>query len=267
MTLRTLLRGLVPLALVLAAPAARAGGFSTTNIQLLQGYNFDDNWFSNGAHPKNGTVTTLTLNTFSTWEYGDSFAFADLMRYDSRSISGGNGFDGKASTTYLEWHPRLFVNQLLGQKQPLFGFIRNWGLAGEVNQGTNFFAYLGGVGFDLQIPGFSVAGLNLYYRYDEYAGNTWQISPFWTVPFSVGPVPVLFTGFVDVNGTKYGADKKGVEIWAQPELLVDVLAPFGGKAGKLHAGVEWYYHSGYAFGETKTTTTSAPQAMVQWTVF
>jgi len=126
----------------------------------------------------------------------------------------------------------------------------------------------GHVGLDLQIPGFSVAGVNLYYRYDEYAGNTWQISPFWTVPFSVGPVPVVFTGFVDVNGTKYGAaNKKGVEIWAQPELLVDVLAPFGGKTGKLHAGVEWYYHSGYAFGETKTTATSAPQAMVQWTVF
>ncbi len=263
MTLRYLLRA-TALALVLAAPAARAGGFSTTNVQLLQGWNFDDNWFSGGAHPKNGTVTTLTLNTFSTWEYGDSFAFADLMRFDSR---GANGYDGKASTVYLEWHPRLFVNQLLGQKEPLLGFIRNWGLAGEVNQGQNFFAYLGGLGLDLQIPGFSVAGLNLYYRYDEYVGNTWQVSPFWTVPFSIGPVPFVFTGFVDVNGTKDGAGKDAVEVWAQPELLIDILKPFGGKANALLVGCEWYYHSGYAFGETKATNTSAPQAMVQWNVF
>jgi nucleoside-specific outer membrane channel protein Tsx len=269
MTLRQLLRVSIALALLGSASAARAGGFSTTNVQLLQGYTYNDNWF---GHPKDKTSTTVTLNTFSTWEYGDSFAFADLQRYDSR---GANGFDGKASTAYLEWHPRLCVNQLLGQKEPILGVVRNWGLAGEVNLGRNFFAYLGGLGLDLQIPGFQVAGLNLFYRYDEYAGNTWQISPYWTVPFSVGPVPFVFTGFVDINGTKTaglpgttaGEGQKKVEVWAQPELLVDVLGAFGGPKGKLHAGVEWYYHLGYAFNEDKSTTTSAPQAMVQWTVF
>jgi nucleoside-specific outer membrane channel protein Tsx len=261
MTLRQLLRVSIALALLGSASAARAGGFSTTNVQLLQGYTYNDNWF---GHPKDKTSTTVTLNTFSTWEYGDSFAFADLTRSDRPA---GAGEFAKSSTAYLEWHPRLFLNQLLGSKDPVLGVIRNWGVASEVNLGNNFYAYLGGLGLDFVAPQGWVLGLNLFYRYDQYALHQWQVSPFWTVPFAVGPVPFLFAGFVDVNGTKYAADKNGVEIWAQPELLVDVLGPFGGPKGKLYAGTEWYYHRGYAFGETKATTTSVPQAMVQWTIF
>ena len=57
----------------------------------------------------------------------------------------------------------------------------------------------------------------------------------------------------------------GWEIWAQPQLLADVLAPFGGKAGRLHAGVEWALHTVSA-GDLDATT-SVPQVMVQWTIF
>lgn len=256
MILRSLARMSLLLALLMAAPAARAGGFSTTNIQVLQGYTYNDNLF---GHPKDKKSTTVTLNTFSTWEYGDSFAFADLSRDDR----GG----AETSATYLEWHPRLFLNQVFGQKDPVLGIIRNWGLAGEMNLGGNFYAYLGGVGIDFVAPQFWVLGLNVFYRYDQYSTHQWQISPYWTVPFEIGPVPMLFAGFIDVSGTKYAGNKSGVEIWSQPELLVDVLGVAGGPKGKLFAGCEWYYHRGYAFGETKATTTSVPQAMVQWTIY
>jgi len=255
MNVSSLLRGLLAIALVALAPAARAGGFSTTNVQLLQGYNFDDAL----GNYDDGRLTTLTLNHFSTWEHGDSFFFADLTR--------GRMSDEDATGAYAEWHPRLFLNGLLDQKEPIGGIIRNWGLAGEVNQGNNFYAYLGGVGFDFAVPPGWVLGLNLFYRYDKFADHQWQISPYWTVPFAVGPVPLLFTGFIDVNGTKDGAGDDAVEIWAQPELLVDVLAVAGGPKGKLHAGVEWFIHRGYGFGETEATVTSAPQIMVQWTIF
>jgi nucleoside-specific outer membrane channel protein Tsx len=252
-----LLRSFVALALVAAAPVASAGGFSTTNLQLLQGYGFEDDLETYDG----GVKTTATLNHFSTWEYGDSFFFADFHRatdLQQQDITGA----------YLEWHPRLFLNGLLGQKEPLLGFIRNWGLAGEVNQGSSFYAYLGGVGFDFVAPQGWVLGLNVFYRYDKFAYHQYQVSPYWTVPFSLGKVPFLFAGFIDVNGTKAGplAEQK-VEVWAQPQLLVDVLAPFGGKAGKLYAGVEYAYHLGYAFGALESTSSAVPQAMVQWTVF
>jgi nucleoside-specific outer membrane channel protein Tsx len=263
----TTLRTLLALALMAAAPVAMAGGFSTTNLQALQGYSFDDKL----ENAKDGQKTTLTLNHFSTWEYGDSFLFVDMTRADN--VDGGD-----VTGAYLEWHPRLFLNELLGQKEPLFGVIRNWGLAGEINQASGsipggFYAYLGGVGFDFVAPAGWVLGLNVMYRYDKFANHQYQVSPYWTVPFALGKVPFLFTGFIDVNGTKafdaanaFESSNK-VEVWAQPQLLVDVLAPFGGKAGKLYAGVEYAYHLGYAFGSTESETTSAPQAMIQWTVF
>jgi len=253
-------------AVVLLPAAARAGGFSTTNLQLLQGYSFKDNLL--GYDTRSGTVTTLTLNHFSTWAYGDNFAFADAYR---GAFKGGYDAD-----LYGEVHPRLFLNQLLGLGQG--GLVRNWGLAGEVNHGRGFFAYMVGAGLDLSIPGFAVAGVNLYYRYDTVnldlhlpAGpvranvytHTWQLSPFWTVPFSVGPVGLVFTGFLDLTTN---TDKK-LDLMTQPELLLDLGGLFG-KPNRLHAGVEWYLHS-YAnpAGAGKRKTVSAPQAMVQWTVF
>jgi nucleoside-specific outer membrane channel protein Tsx len=261
-------------ALALAAPAsAQDGGaraaaeppfqaFSSTNVQLLQGYNFDD-----PLYYTDGRMTTVTLNHFSTWEYGDNFAFADFYAGHFKNGFSPSHEDAGEYKLYAEWHPRLFLNRVLGQKEPLLGFIKNWGLAGELNQSEDFGAYLAGVGFDFTLPGFAVAGLNLYYRYDSVLdsideGNQWQVSPFWTVPFSIGKVPFLFTGFVDVNGTHdFAEDESFVEIWAQPQLLVDALAPFGGKANRLWVGTEWFYH------RHPVETASAPQIMVQWTVY
>jgi len=244
---------------VLLPSAARAGGFSTTNLQLIQGYSFKDNLL--GYDTKSGTMTTLTLNTFSTWEYGDNFAFADAYRGDFRA--------GYGSDLYGEVHPRLFLNQLFGLGQG--GVVRNWGLAAEVNAGRGFFAYMAGAGLDLAIPGFAVAGVNLYYRYDtvnipgvvNIYTHTWQLSPFWTVPFKLGPVGLVFTGFLDLTTN---TDKK-LDLMTQPELLLDLGGLFG-KPNRLHAGVEWYLHS-YAnpADAGKRKTVSVPQAMVQWTVF
>jgi nucleoside-specific outer membrane channel protein Tsx len=267
-----LLRACIALALVVAAPAAKAGGFSTTNVQLLQGYDFNDPLYYTG-----GTMTTLTLNTFSTWEYGDSFFFADMYTghfkdgFDPAHPAEGAPGGQNLFKLYAEWHPRLFVDALLGQKEPLLGVIRHWGPAGEINVSQGFGAYLGGVGFDFAVPAGWVLGLNAYYRWDSTLrdvgggkdkSNQWQLSPFWTVPFALGPVPFVFTGFVDVNGTwDFAASENFTEVWAQPQLLVDVLAPFGGKPGKLFVGTEWFYH------RHPVRTASVPQAMVQWTVF
>jgi nucleoside-specific outer membrane channel protein Tsx len=238
--------------LLLAPATSRAGeGFSTTNVQVLQGWNFHDNLL--GYDTKSGEMTTVTLNHFSTWEYGDNFAFFDLYR--------GEFTGGYQSDLYAEWHPRLFLDQVLGQKPG--GFIRHWGIAGEINQARGFYAYLAGAGLDLAIPGFAVAGLNVYYRYDNFNYHTWQVSPFWTVPFSLGPVPFVFTGFVDVFQDKNGH----YDVMAQPELLVDVLKAAGGKRDRLYVGVEWYVHSYQNFVDDKNKVVSAPQAMVQWTVY
>jgi nucleoside-specific outer membrane channel protein Tsx len=234
----------------LLAPAAAQAEFGTTNFQLLQGYNF-----SKDANDPNSTtdekLTTVTVNHFSTWAYGDNFVFADFAK--------GKGVNfGGDSNVYAEWHPRLFLNKL---GAPTGGFIKNWGIAGEMNMGGNFFAYLGGASVDLAIPGFQVAGLSLFYRYDKFAYSTWQVSPWWDVPFKIGPTSWDFSGFVDVTTNKDG----DIDVMTQPELLLD-LGAFAGAPGKIAAGVEWYLHTFTDF-TGKSQTVSAPQIMVQWTPF
>lgn len=263
---RLIVRAVAGAALVAAFAAAPARAeFGTTNLQVLQGYSFDDNLL--GYNTNSGTMTTLTLNHFSTWKYGDNFAFVDLQRGVFRD--GGDNATSQRALIYAEVHPRLFLNKLLGL--PAGGFIKNWGLAGEVNQTAGFYAYLGGLGLDLSIPGFQVAGLNLFYRYDWVQANvpfgtaythTWQVSPYWDVPFKIGPTSWSFNGFVDITTNH---DKK-LDIMAQPELLLDVGA-FAGAPGQFHVGVEWYIHSYRNFIDDKTKTVSAPQVMVQWTPF
>jgi nucleoside-specific outer membrane channel protein Tsx len=256
----------------LLAPSAAQAEFGTANVQLLQGYKFNDNLL--GYNTKSGTMTTVTLNYFHTWAYGDNFAFVDMQRGDFRDIWGGPTTN--QALIYAEWHPRLFLNKF---GAPTGGFIKNWGLAAEINQTAGFYAYLYGVGLDLAIPGFQVAGLNVYLR-DEFVQasgtphtGTWQISPFWDIPFKIGPTSWSFTGFVDITTNH---DKK-LDVMAQPELLLDVGA-FAGAPGKFHVGIEWYIHSytnldtgTFQPGPTAlhggTKTVSAPQIMVQWTPF
>ncbi len=255
-------------ALALAAPLAPGparADLATTNVQLLEGWSFHDKLL--GYDTTDGRMATITLNHFSTWKYGDNFAFVDL--YSGRFRSGVD------ATLYAEWHPRLFVNRLLGAKGNVLGVFRGLGAAFEVNQGHGFYAYLAGVGGDLALPFPGVVGVNLYYRHDSVQfpvstipggvmvvrTDTWQLSPFWTIPFELAGVPFVFSGFVDVFQTR---DRKALDVMAQPELMIDVLAQLGGPRGTVLAGIEWYLHH-YELAGGTTELDSAPQALVQWT--
>ncbi len=253
------------LALLLGLPAAARAQFATTNLQVLQGWHFYDP--SVAEDVKGGSMNTITLNHFDSWRYGDNFAFVDLMQ--------GQFTDGANSHLYAELHPRLFANRLLGRKGKVLGIFRDAGLAGELNVGYGFQAWLGGLGADFALPFPGTVSLNVYYRYTAlqlpalharaYDG-TWQVSPSWVIPLSLGPVPLLFSGFVDVDGVKRIDGTRGYEVMAQPELLVDVLGVAGGPKNTILVGVEWYlhYHSDDEKLGAPSNLISAPQAMVQW---
>lgn len=255
MNLRRLAVPLLALGALLVAPAARAD-FATTNVQLLQGWNFHDKILHYDTN--SGAMTTVTINHFSTWSYGDNFFFVDLYQ---GNFNDPDAYYNKAKA-YGEWHPRLDFTKMFGFKMPGF---KTFGPAAELNLGSGYYGYLAGVGGDLDLPIPGVVGINFYYKYDQYLKNTYQISPYWTVPFNMGPLPFLFTGFIDVQGWKTDGNPNdanngfdGLDFLGQPELLVDVLAPFGGRAGKLYAGCEYYLHF------NKTNNTQSPQAMLQW---
>jgi nucleoside-specific outer membrane channel protein Tsx len=254
-------------AALLALPAAARAQYATTNAQVLQGWYFYDPTVQEDT--KGGAMSTVTLNHFDSWKYGDNFAFVDLYLGQFR--------DGTNSHLYSELHPRLFINRLLGTKGNVLGIFRDAGLAGELNIGYGFQAWLAGLGGDFAVP-FGTLSLNVYYKYTALQipalavrqyNNTWQVSPSWVIPFSIREVPFLFQGFVDVNGVKKVTDdKQGLEVMAQPQLLVDVLGPFGGPKDKILVGIEWYlhYHSDNKNLGAPSNLISAPQVMVQWTL-
>ncbi|HET8724590.1 MAG TPA: ion channel protein Tsx [Anaeromyxobacteraceae bacterium] len=265
------------LTLAVAAPAAAEEAapkptednfFTTTNVQLLWGGGFSDAQL--GYYTRTQSMTTLTLNNYTQFKYGDSFFFVDF--YQGEFINPITGLPDGNAKLYGEWHPRILINKFIDPKAPpAFGFIGNWGVAGEINVGNNFAAYLIGPSVDLFLPWNIYVGMAFYYRYSALwiapgvggtiYTNTWQFSPYWTVPFDIGPVPFLFTGFLDM----YQYSTGGVDVMFQPELLVDVLAPFGGKKNTFFAGIEWYLHS-YVFDGFARHTVSAPQVMVQWNI-
>ena len=144
-------------------------------------------------------------------------------------------------------------------------------MAGEINVGNNFSAYLVGPSIDLFLPFNIYVGMAFYYRYSQTwlpqfgsydFTHTWQFSPYWTVPFQIGPVPFVFTGFLDMYQYNYG----GMDVMFQPVLMADVLAPFGGKSNTFFAGCEWYLHSYNLNTPEGRHTVSAPQIMVQWNI-
>jgi nucleoside-specific outer membrane channel protein Tsx len=260
-TAARVLRPAAALALAVAlAPRAADAQFATTNVQGLYGLSgFED--AALGYDSKSGQMATITVNHFSTWKYGDNFAFVDLYRAPFEN--------GSTSTVYAEWHPRLYLDKLFGGEGDVLGIFRNVALAGEVNQGPSFYAYLGGLGVDFAVPYAGFLTLNVFYRQDSFrvsgfeSGNeTWQVSPSWEWNFAIGALPLKFAGFVDVYAPENEAGEKKIDVMAQPELMFDCLAPFGGEKNKLFLGVEWYLHYNGTLEEDELV--SAPQVMLQW---
>ena len=251
-------------------PSKEDAFFTTTNVQALWGGGFSDAQL--GYYTRTQSMFTITLNNYTQFKFGDSFAFVDMYQGDFiNPFLPGNVSAGNAKL-YAEWHPRLLVNQMLGMRDPVLGVLGNWGVGAEINVGNNFSAYLVGPSIDLFLPLNIYVGMAFYYRYSALwlapgtAGtiytHTWQFSPYWTAPFQIGPVPFVFTGFLDM----YQYTTGGVDVMFQPQLLVDVLAPFGSKKNTLFAGCEWYLHSYILFDGAPRHTVSAPQVMVQWNI-
>ena len=129
--------------------------------------------------------TTLTLEYTAKVKYADVFFFVDRMR---------GGDDSKSS--YFELSPRLSLGEVSGQKLA-FGPVKDVLISTTWEGGEGFDNFLYGVGFDLDIPYFRYASINLYRANNENIDDDYQLTLTYGVPFKLGTEEFLVDGFLD----------------------------------------------------------------------
>jgi nucleoside-specific outer membrane channel protein Tsx len=201
-----------------------AEAFSTTNIQLLYG-DFDDNSYL--FDTKNGGKTTVTVEHFRTWEYGDLFLFADYCVADDRFK-----YQDKKADLYGEVAPRISLSKITDSKLS-FLFVEEIYLAFQFNAGDDYEAYLGGLGADLNIVGFDVFGANIYYKDQSIGGKTLQFSLNYLIS-NIMKTSFEFNGFADWTEDDF---------LTQNQLLYNMDKTFGMKEDKFYIGTEWHYYN------------------------
>ena len=139
--------------------------YETSNIQLLYSNQFDGD--AAVYDTQDGHKATLTLEHFRTWDYGDLFAFADIMY--------GTKLNGDTSEVYSEISPRLSLSKISG-KTLQTAWASDFFIASQVNLGDGYDAWLLGLGVDLQIPNFNYLSLNLYQKRDNFKNQLTQIT-------------------------------------------------------------------------------------------
>ncbi|MCH4248155.1 outer membrane protein OmpK [Acinetobacter populi] len=128
--------------------------------------------------------TTVTFEYAAKLKYGDFFGFAD------RTESGGQ------KDTYFEVSPRLSLGATTGYNMQ-FGILKDVLLSTTWEGGDNMNNYLYGLGFDLDIPYFQYASLNVYRAKNDLTTDDWQLTLTYGVPFKLGSEDFLFDGFLD----------------------------------------------------------------------
>ena len=234
--------GLVAFFTLTASPAP-AQGFSSSSVQALYGWNFQEPGVSEDV-PKN----VVTFENTAAWSWGSSYLFVDVLRSWSEA-------DANAKEVYGEWFPSVSLRSLAG-KEPSAGFLRDVSATLGVNTGVRStgpapFVVLPGVTFSLNVPGFTFLSVGAFAYVDrgrfqgqptDCHATTYQVTPAWSLPFALGGARLRFDGFVDVVGKHANCEAM---IISQPQLKLD-LSGLWDDAGHLYMGIEYdYWHNKY----------------------
>jgi nucleoside-specific outer membrane channel protein Tsx len=213
-------------------------GFSSSNLQVLYGWNFRQPDIVEDV-PKN----VFTFENTSAGRWWSSYLFVDVLRSWSEA-------DANAKEVYGEWYPSLSLRKLVGADRSK-GFLRDVGLTAGLNTGVRStgpspFVVLPGVTFDLGVKGFAFLSVGAFVYIDrgrfqgqptECQATTWQITPSWSLPLPVGSATLKTDGFVDFIGSHANCM---AQVLSQSKLMLD-LSGLWKQPGRLYVGVEWAY--------------------------
>jgi nucleoside-specific outer membrane channel protein Tsx len=248
----------------LFATASYAADWSDTELQLLHGTQFRDN-----GNDAEFAKSILTLQHASGWKYGRNFFFVDMLKSDAK--------DNRYGEVYGEFYTTLSTSKIAGYDWSK-NFLKDIGITAGINYGSknstfgpNPKIYLLGPTFDLSVPGFNFLNVDVlaYHDTSTFSGfgggyscgevkTTYQVTPSWQLPFSIGSAKFSFEGFMDVIGS-HGSCKQ--QVLTQPQLRWDVGNHFG-TPGKVYLGIEYQYWKN-KFG-IDGRTEHFPQALLVW---
>ena len=178
-----------------------------------------------GAPGADDPYWVLTLQHFSTWRYGSNFFFVDLVD------SPGLGFFQGEPGLYLEYAPVFSLSGLGILPMRDGGVLRDVGVTAQINAGWTAGSeagafpidrvFLEGVELAWSVPRFAVFNTQLLARQERGHDFGWQFTWVYTLPFSLGSVDGMLTGFVDVWNRAGGPENESYAVVvAQPQLLL-----------------------------------------------
>ena len=238
---------LATLAALTTATPALALDWVSNEIQYLQSDHYRE--------PFNGQDVSkqiITLQHASGYSLGRNFAFVDILKSGNqeRNLSGQSE---SPSETYGEAYTTLSLGKVSGQSWA-FGPVKDVGLTAGINAGSKSSqlhsqprVYLAGVSFDFAVTkGFFNVDVLSYWDHGCFKGtnscpdynSTYQVTPAWSLPFSIGSVDGEFTGFIDFIGSR-GAGTVA-QVLTQPQIRFDLGKPFG-EPGRIYGGIEYQY--------------------------
>lgn len=217
--------------------------FTATSLTYLYGFNWDTPFSPSSDRD------IITLEHFNANKLGDFFLFVDFANLTTEN----RGYPDTGIDIYGEASPRISLGKITG-KDFSFGIIKDiyiysgtfeFGRSKSLDNinrefGTDIdttqLRQLHGIAVDFDLPGFTVASLNAYWRDDfDISGSTWQLTAVWEIPFTIGELDFVFKGFADFAGSEGSLEK---QFHTSPQLVVDIGDKIFGKKKTLYFGTE-----------------------------
>jgi len=254
--------------LCLAAPAA-ALEWSATEVELLHSGHFREPF-----NPRRVTKSIVTLQHASGYGLGRNFLFVDVLKSGNQELDL-SGQREAPTEVYGEAYTTLSLSRLAGRNLAT-GPFRDFGLTAGANLGVKDSqlrprpkVYLAGITVDFAVPrGFFNVDVLGYWDHGCFGGinscpdyrASYQVTPAWSLPFSLGPVEAEFAGFIDFIGARGAGTVR--QVLSQPQLRFDIGKALLGEKGRLYAGIEYQYWRN-KFGN-RGVDEHHPQLLLAW---
>ena len=239
------------LALAMRGSPCRAEDFSLTDVQAYYTTRAKADP-GDGTGTRNEDLAVLRAEHYGTWAYGNNYIDLDLFMGTQVGGKGAGAGGGDASHQFFfTYQPRLSLGALFGSGTGT-GLVKDVFAVYRMERGSygDFRADNFGLSLDVAVPGTAFFEQDFLARSTNFDRSTKFLSrTVWLAPFDVHGLGVHFDALVLIKST----DASGTDVFAQPDLLFDLLPK-----GRLQLGTRLEYHSARAYSRF------TPYVLLKW---